>query len=67
MNFIEEMKAKARSNIKNIVLPEGCDIRTLQAAEIALKEGYAKLTILGNVEEIQKMAKETAPAHYPKP
>jgi phosphate acetyltransferase len=58
MNFIEEMKAKAKSNIKNIVLPEGSDIRTLQAAEIALKEGYANLTILGNVEEIKKMANE---------
>ena len=58
MNFIEEMKAKAKSNIKNIVLPEGNDIRTLKAAEIALKEGYANLTILGNVEEIKKMASE---------
>ena len=58
MNFIEEMKAKAKSNIKHIVLPEGSDIRTLQAASIALKEEYANITILGNVEEIKKMAQE---------
>ena len=58
MNFIEEMKAKAKRNIKHIVLPEGSDIRTLQAASIALKEEYANITILGNVEEIKKMAQE---------
>ena len=58
MTFIESIKEKAKQNIKNIILPEGSDIRTLQAASIALKEGYANITILGNEEKIKEMAKE---------
>ncbi len=58
MSFIENIKLKAKQQIKTIVLPEGSDIRTLQAASIALKEEYANIIILGNVEQIQDMAKE---------
>ncbi len=58
MNFIESIKEKAKNEIKNIILPEGNDIRTLKAASIALKEAYANITILGNKNEIEKMAKE---------
>ena len=38
------------------MLPEGKDIRTLQAAAIALKEKYANIIILGNTANIQEMA-----------
>ena len=58
MTFIETIKEKAKKEIKNIILPEGNDLRTLQAASIALKEEYANITILGNVEHIKKMASE---------
>ena len=58
MSFIETIKQKARKEIKTIVLPEGNDIRTLKAASIALKEEYANIIILGNVNQIQTMAKE---------
>ena len=58
MSFIENIKEKAKKEIKNIVLPEGSDIRTLEAADIALKEGYASVTILGNIESINKMAQD---------
>lgn len=58
MTFIESIKEKAKQNIKNIILPEGSDIRTLQAASTVLKEGYANITILGNEEKIKEMAKE---------
>ena len=39
MGFIDEIKAKAKSNIKTIVLPETEDARTYEAAEKILKEG----------------------------
>ena len=58
MTFIETIKEKAKKNIKNIVLPEGSDIRTLQAASIALKEEYANVTILGDSAKINQMAQE---------
>ncbi len=57
MSFIDEMKEKAKSNIKTIVLPEANDIRTLKATETALKEKYAKIILIGNEDEILKIAK----------
>lgn len=52
MSFIEDIKKKAKEQVKTIVLPEGEDIRTIQAAEMVLKEQYANLIILGNEEQI---------------
>ena len=56
MSFIETIKEKAKQQIKTIVLPEGSDIRTLKAASIVQKEGYAKLIILGDSTKIEEMA-----------
>ena len=56
MSFIETIKAKAKQQIKTIVLPEGSDIRTLKAASIVQKEDYANLIILGDSTKIEKMA-----------
>lgn len=50
--FLEQMKARAKSERKTIVLPEGEDERTLKAAKIILDEGIASLIILGSPEEI---------------
>ena len=41
MTFIEKMKMQAKQDIKTIVLPESEDLRTLEATEIVLKEGFA--------------------------
>ncbi len=46
MSFIQEMKNKAKSNIKTIVLPEANDIRVLEGAEMVLNEGYAKIILI---------------------
>ena len=48
MSFIENIKLRAKSNIKTIVLPEANDIRTLEATNIVLNEGYAKVILIGN-------------------
>lgn len=57
MNFIETIKERARKEIKTIVLPEAEDIRTLKATEIAIKEKYANIILVGNKEEILEKAK----------
>ena len=57
MSFIQNIKEKAKQEIKTIVLPEGNDIRTLKAAAIVQKEKYANLIILGDNLKIQEMAK----------
>ncbi|MEC4272463.1 phosphate acetyltransferase [Adlercreutzia sp. R25] len=50
--FLDTMIAQAKSDKQAIVLPEGNDIRTLQAAEKILAEGIADLIILGNPDDI---------------
>jgi len=42
MNLIEQIKENAKKANKTIVLPEGEEERTLKAADIVLKEGYAQ-------------------------
>lgn len=48
----------AKQHKQHIVLPEGEDVRILQAAEELLKRDIVKLTILGNPTHIQLLALE---------
>lgn len=54
MGFIDDIKAKAKSDKKTIVLPETEDKRTYEAAEKILKEGTADLILVGSKEEVEK-------------
>lgn len=56
--FIDGLKAKAKADMKTIVLPEGEELRTIKAAAIVKAEGYAKNILLGNPDKIRKIAKE---------
>ena len=58
MSFIEEIKQRAKTQIKTIVLPEATDIRILKAAETVKKEGYAKTILIGDEEQVRKIAKQ---------
>jgi phosphate acetyltransferase len=53
---MEGIRAKARSDKKRILLPEGTEERTIQAAAIIVKEGIADLALLGNENEIRAAA-----------
>ena len=57
-NFIDGLKERAKQNIKTIVLAEGEDKRTVEAAALVKKDGYAKVILLGNVDKIEAIAKE---------
>lgn len=58
MSFIEDIKARAKSNIKTIVLPEATDKRVIEATSIVLKEEFANIILVGNKEEILKVAND---------
>lgn len=58
MSLLDQIKAKAKSNKKTIVLPEGNDPRVVEAAGAILKEDIANLIILGDEAEIKKVAEE---------
>ena len=58
MSFIDDIKGRAKESIKTIVLPEATDIRTLKAVDIISKDEFCKLVLVGNKEEITKIANE---------
>ncbi len=58
MSFMKMIYEKARSDRKKIVLPEGIEPRMIKAVPIILEKGLADIVILGDEEEISKLAKE---------
>ena len=58
MSLMDTIKAKARSGKKHIVLPEGTEERTIQAAALIVKEGLAELTLLGKEADIRAKAEQ---------
>lgn len=51
--FLSDILEKAKSANKHIVLPEGDDPRTIEAAKVVIEKQIAKLTILGNAANIK--------------
>ncbi|MCL2136596.1 MAG: phosphate acetyltransferase [Coriobacteriia bacterium] len=51
-NFLDRMIERAAADLKTVVLPEGNDPRTLEAAVKARDAGIAKLIVLGDAEVI---------------
>lgn len=58
MSVIDNIKAKARSEKKHILLPEGTEERTVQAAQRIIAEGIADISLMGNEEEIHAVAEK---------
>ena len=56
MNLIDKIKETAKKNQRTIILAEGTEERTVTAASIIAREGFAKLILLGNENEIQAVA-----------
>nr|WP_314638450.1 phosphate acetyltransferase [uncultured Olsenella sp.] len=50
--FLQRMKDAAKADVKTVVLPEGEDPRTIEAARKIVAEGLAKLVILGDPSQI---------------
>ena len=58
MDLMQEIIARACADKQRIVLPEGSEPRTLQAADRLLAEGVAHLILIGKPEEIKAKATE---------
>ncbi len=56
MALMDDIKAKAKADMKRICLPEGTEERTIKAAELISKEGIADVILLGNEAEIKKLS-----------
>jgi len=60
MTMIEKVWAKARRNPRAIVLPEGDEKRTVQAAAIIRNEKLARPVLLGDPDKVLAVAAETS-------
>lgn len=58
MTFIEEIKQRAKKDVKTIILPEAEDKRVLEAAKKVTEQGFAKIILLGDEEEIKENCKK---------
>lgn len=63
MKLFERLTASAKANPQRIVLPEGTEPRTLIAADRIIAAGIAEITLIGDPEEINKMAQELSLKH----
>lgn len=54
MDVLDSIIKKAGKNPKKIVFPEADDERILRASEIILKEGIARVVLLGDVKKVLK-------------
>ena len=58
MAFIDDIKQRAKKEIKTIVLPEATELRTLKAVDIMSKDEFCKQILIGNKNEISKIAEQ---------
>lgn len=57
--ILQKIRERAAADPQHIILPEGEDIRTVQAASICAGERIAKITIIGNEEKVRALATES--------
>ena len=53
---LQKIRQRASENIQHIILPEGEDVRTIQAAEMCVRDKIAKITIIGDEQKIRDAA-----------
>lgn len=58
MKALSRIKEKARSVKRRVVLPEGTEPRMIQAVKKILSEGIASVTLVGDEDQIAKLASE---------
>jgi phosphate acetyltransferase len=62
MQVLERIRARAASDPKHIVLPEGEDERTIRAASMCILERVARVTLIGREEAIMEKSKAAGAA-----
>ena len=58
MDLLSQIIARAKANKQRIVLPEAEEERTLRAADKVLADDIAELILIGNPDNIKKLAAE---------
>ena len=58
MTLMDRIYAEAKANPKKVAFPEANDLKMLEAMMEVSSEGYAEVVVVGNLEEVKKIAKE---------
>jgi len=58
MHLVDQIKAKAKESLQTVVLPEGYDDRMVDAAGRIVREGLAKVVLLGDPAKLAAKAGE---------
>lgn len=56
--ILQQIRQRASADLQHIILPEGEDPRTIEAAAVASRDGIARITLIGNEEAIRSTASE---------
>jgi phosphate acetyltransferase len=54
--ILQQIRQRAAADIQHIILPEGEDIRTVEAAAVCTRDGVAKITVIGDEEKVRSLA-----------
>lgn len=54
--ILQQIRRRAAADIQHIILPEGDDIRTLEAAAACTRDGIAKITVIANEQKARELA-----------
>ena len=63
MDLMQGIIARAKANKQRIVLPEGTEERTLRGADRLIADGVADIILIGNPDEIHKLAADFGLGH----
>lgn len=58
MSVVDDIRAKAKTKNRRVVLPESTEPRMIDAARILIEEKIAAVTLVGQLDEIEPLAKE---------
>ena len=54
--ILPRIRARAAADLQHIILPEGEDVRTVQAASMCVAERIAKITLIGDEPKVRELA-----------
>ena len=57
--ILKQIRNRAATDLQHVVLPEGEDARTLQAAAMCVADGIAKITVIGDGEKVRALAADS--------
>ncbi len=56
MSVLDRIRERAKADLKHIVLAEGTEERTVQAAQLITEQGIAHVTLIGKLQEVYAVA-----------